>query len=280
MRLRRPPGPALRHIVEELWLAEQASLEFPVRECCLPTGHMHLAFRLSGHPLLLFSGAAGSSVSNLGFAVVSGARSRFYLKDVLEPSCTVGATLKAGASLSLFNAAAGELSERHTRLDDLWSAGTADSARLQLVSEADPHRKLDLLERLLTGRLRASSLHPAITMALERLGESADVGSVVRDSGYSHRYFVAMFRETVGLAPKLYSRVRRFHRAVNRFAKNPAVSWVDLALGLHYSDQAHFTRDFSEFAGITPGEYRKMSPERPHHVLLVPHRTGQFRARQ
>jgi AraC-like DNA-binding protein len=90
----------------------------------------------------------------------------------------------------------------------------------------------------------------------------------VKESGYSHRRFIELFRRTLGLTPKLYCRVLRFQEALERGAATRAASWVDVALDAGYSDQAHFNREFLEFAGVTPGQYREISPAFSHHVAI------------
>jgi AraC-like DNA-binding protein len=111
-------------------------------------------------------------------------------------------------------------------------------------------------------------LHPAVAHALERFAAPDSIQEVVKDSGYSHRHFIALFRRAVGLSPKRYCRVLRFQSALERVTGEEAASWIDLALEAGYSDQPHFNREFQEFAGVAPGEYRKIAPAFPHHVRV------------
>jgi AraC-like DNA-binding protein len=90
---------------------------------------------------------------------------------------------------------------------------------------------------------------------------------VVGESGCSHRTFIALFRRAVGLTPKRYCRVLRFRRALQDTAAGSG-SLADLAAAAGYRDQAHFNRDFREFAGVTPGEYCRASPRAPHHLPI------------
>jgi AraC-like DNA-binding protein len=167
----------------------------------------------------------------------------------------------------LLGAPADELAGRHWALDDLWGAAAA-RMRERLLDAGSLERQLDLFEALLAARMpRLHALHPAVALALERLGAGALIGDIVRESGRSHRTFIALFRQAMGLSPKLYCRVQRLQRVIRRVAAEPAASWSDVALDAGYSDQPHLVREFRQLAGITPGEYRALAP-RAHHVPL------------
>lgn len=266
----RRPRPELRPFVRMLWYSEDSAAETAGRERLLPSGEMHVVFRLCEEPIRVFRSLADPSGVLLGSAVVGGVRDGFYVKDpVTRPVITVGAMLLPSASLGLFGAPASELAGQHTRLDDLWGTG-AGGARPRLQEAREPSGKLDVLEALLAARLpRVQGVHPAVAMALERLQTGAAVNVVVSESGYSHRRFSSLFAQAVGLAPKRYSRVRRFQRTVAAMAAGPSAHLVDLAMAGGYADQAHFTREFLDFAGVTPGEYRSLSPAEPMHVPVA-----------
>lgn len=271
----RSPGPSLRPFVKTLWASERRyvpAAKVAERERVLPTGRMHLAFSLDDSPFRLFdcpldeTREAGSQ--SLGPAVVGGARSAPYLKDGSRPSRSVGAEFHPGACERLFGVRADELAERHTPLDVLWGR-LAQTARERLLDEPSPERQLDTLEAILAARLYGfRALHPAVAHALHRFTASANVGETVRQTGYSHRRFVALFQQAVGLTPKRYCRVTRFGRSLARLRADPDISWAELAQYEDYSDQAHFSREFREFAGVTPGDYRRVAPFRPHHLRI------------
>jgi AraC-like DNA-binding protein len=266
--LSRDPRPPLRPFVKTIWLADgtvERQRQCAAREHVLPTGEMHLVFRLTGQPVRLYRDSLDADGVALGSAVIGGPRASYYVKHVSAPSASVGVQLRPGAAGLLFGAPAGELKGRHYRLDDLWGRA-AVAARDRLLEEPDPRRRLDVLESLLLERLpRVCGLHPAVAMALERFQEEPGIREVVEESGYSHRRFNALFQDAVGLTPKLYCRVRRFQRALRRVTTG---CWADIALGAGYSDQAHFNREFREFSGVTPGEYRRVAPAFANHVAV------------
>lgn len=270
MMLQRAPRPALRPFVRSLWALdpEGDGGPRPERERVLPAGSMHLSIRLFDDPLRLYEGDDDPVGRVVGPAVVGGARAGFYVRDVSKPVCSVGAELEPGASTVLFGAPADELSGRHTPLDDLWGRG-AGEMRERLASVQGLAERLDLFEALLVARLpRVRALHPAVAHALGRLREGVEVGAVIGETGYSHRRFLDLFRGATGLGPKVYCRIRRFHAAIERLAASPEASCADVAAALSYSDQAHMTREFREFAGVSPKAYRALAPASARHMPL------------
>lgn len=265
----RPPCPALRPFVKTLWAADPGPGQPHVdgaREHVLPTGDMHIAFRLSGPPLRVFSSADDGVGFSFGYAVVGGARCAHYARDISAPGHSAGVQLRAGAAWALLGAPASALAGDHTPLELLWGAA-AGHALERLHAAVDPRRRLDVLEQLLLGRLRAArGLHPAVAHGLQRLLAGASVREAVQRSGASHRHFITLFREGTGLAPKTYSRLQRFQTVLRRLAAEPKVEIAGLAHALGYSDQAHFQRDFRAFSGLTPQAWKRATPEHSHHV--------------
>jgi AraC-like DNA-binding protein len=269
--IQRAASPLLRPFLRTLWISEEdrgSATAGEQREHVLPTGAVHVVFRLSGPALRLYDGPDDRAGRVIGRAIVGGARAGYYVRDVAEPVWSVGAELLPGAAPLLLGVPAGELAERHTRLEDLWGPAVREiEERLALAGSAE--RQLALFESVLASRLpRVRGIHPAVAEALAGFDARSSVESVVARSGYSHRRFVALFREAVGLSPKRYSRVLRFRAALARLAGRPTAAWADLALAAGYSDQPHFNRDFREFAGVTPGEYRSLAPLSAHHVPI------------
>lgn len=267
MILSRSPAAPLRPFVETLWVVDRAAAPPAAGgERVLPTGSMHLALSVSGEP---FQVATGDRSPVTGPALVGGARSRPYLRSTGRPTVSVGALLRPGPCQYLFGVPASDLAERHTPLDELWG-GAVEAALARLAAAPDAERALVVLECLLAERLpRPRALHPAVAHALECFALGAGVGEVVRGTGYSHRRFISHFKQAVGLTPKRYCRVLRFRRALSRLSADPRLELCTLAQAAGYSDQAHFSREFSSFAGVSPGRYRHTAPKQPYHVPLV-----------
>jgi len=282
MQLTRPPSPHLRPFVRLLWASapdEPHEGQPGAREHVLPTGGMHLVFRLSGPPLRLFQDDADARGFTVGHAMVGGARSAFFVRDVSVQTRSVGAMLQPGAAKALLGVPEDALADRHTPLDALWGAD-ADFALEQFHCTDSLTRQLAIADALLGARLAASAmhgLHPAVAQALASMArarardDDAQAGAIrdlVKQSGYSHRRFIALFRGMTGLAPKQYARMLRFDRVIGQFAMDPTQPWVDLALQAGYSDQAHFNRDFLAIAGMSPQAYRRAAPASSRHVRI------------
>jgi AraC-like DNA-binding protein len=271
MLLKRDPPPALRPFVSTIWAADESTPPRPAaaRERLLPTGAMHLVFRLSDQPVRIFDDLSDTRGHDLGHAVIGGVRETFYVKDTQLPARSVGVMLRPGAAEVLFGDTADAFSRRHVALDDVWGR-PALRAREQLLEAPSLERQLDAFEAILATRLpRIRGLHPAVAQALGRFQTMTDVRAAVRESGYSHRRFLVLFRRAVGLTPKLYCRLLRFRRTIERIRAGRVTSLAGLALDAGYSDQAHLNREFREFAGVTPEQYRRLAPASAMHVPVL-----------
>jgi len=269
--MQRAPHPLLARFVKTAWVSQPAAAgahPAPAREHVLPTGLMHLVFRLSGPGVRIFDNAADGKGRPPGQALVGGPRAGFYAKDLSAPSHSVGVQLLPGAAQALLGLPADELAGQHVSLQDLWGS-RAGLAHEQLLATATPQDTLRRLEALLLQRLRASparGAHPLVVQALRQFEAGMSVEEAVARSGYSHRQFIRLFSQAVGLGPKLYCRVRRFQKALPMLQGPMGLAAVAMEAG--YSDQPHLSREFREFAGLTPEQYRQARPASANHVLV------------
>jgi AraC-like DNA-binding protein len=264
----RPPHSALRPFIKNLWVSDHQRPPQLQRfsEYALPDGHMHVVIRLSGTPIRILDELHPAG-HNYGYGVIGGARAGFYVREITGPAHAIGATLLPGAAQALFGLSALELANRHTSLGDVWGS-QADALRERLLQLEQPDLQLELFEIFLMSRVpQVKGVHPAVAQALADIHAIADVRSMASRSGYSHRRFIELFGHSVGLTPKRFVRVQRFQSVLKRLAHSPGAPWTDLALDAGYSDQPHFNREFREFAGLTPEEYRRAAPDSPGHVL-------------
>lgn len=268
----RTPGGALAPFVSRLWVSDGAAGDShgAATERVLPTGATHLVLRLASEPLHLLPEGDATHAETVAAALVGGVRTGPYFKDVSRRVGAVGAVLEPGATRWLFGVPAHELAGHHTPLDALWGAD-AELLREELAEQPTPEARLASLERRLAERLPTlRGLHPGVAHALRCLdvrGERS-IARAAEASGLGHRRFGSLFREAAGLPPKRWTRLRRFQRAVQRAAAEPGIAWADLALDLGYSDQPHFNREFREFAGLAPSEYRRLVQGPANHVPL------------
>jgi methylphosphotriester-DNA--protein-cysteine methyltransferase len=131
--------------------------------------------------------------------------------------------------------------------------------RDQLLEAEGIKARFQVLEKLLLQRaVRPLVPHAAVAHALGELGREPSAIRVrrVADSlGFSHKHFIALFRDAVGLTPKRFSRVRRFQQTLTGINAGQRVDWAEVALDAGYYDQAHFVHDFKAFSGLKPSEY-------------------------
>ena len=95
------------------------------------------------------------------------------------------------------------------------------------------------------------------------------VSAVVERTGWSQRRFIEVFRDEVGLTPKLFCRVVRFQQVVQKIHRQRQVDWAGVAVDCGYYDQAHFIHDFQAFSGFSPTTYLRVRTAHLNHVPLA-----------
>jgi AraC-like DNA-binding protein len=271
MLVARGPSLALSPHVEQLWYCEgyQAAHR---KERVLPSGRFQMVIELADLFIRQWDRDPGSDqFEHAPPAVVVGMQSRYGVIDTAALQSVIGVVFRPGGARAFFDVPAEEFYNQSVPLDLVWGNG-AGALRERLQDAATGPDKLDVLDAGLRERLQSRhSLHGAVRFALLEFGRmphTRTILEVTRDAGLSRRRFAQLFREQVGLTPKLYCRIRRFQRVLRQIRSGCPVDWADVALGGGYYDQAHLGHEFHEFSGISPGAYLTGERPYPNHVPM------------
>jgi AraC-like DNA-binding protein len=263
--LEQAPTPALRAFILSLWYcrAPQVSRQ---RERVLPNGCMQLIFSLS-RDYLTDCGEHGTGNLHLPRAIISGAGAKYEFVDTADMAELCGVVIRPGSFATLFKERADLFFERSIGVDTVWTDPTLIE---KLTEPLTPAQKLNALGGLLTGLLDSNHrAPPTIDQSMHLLlKKSLGIAECAKSIGISERYLSRVFRENVGMPPKLFLRVRRFQAVTRSLHQGLKVPWAELALSCGYYDQSHFANDFRAFSGIDPTTYTRQQRPWQNHVSV------------
>lgn len=162
--------------------------------------------------------------------------------------------------------------ETYATPEDLHDEGFAELAR-SIYSAETTEERVQLLDEFFLKRLAE---FPEGDVNIERLGDVFNEvvptdGSVARPphcqdefspadlastACLSQKQFTRVFNKYVGMNPKSYLRLLRFHRALQKLREPAAAasSLTDVALQCGYCDLPHMISDFRDICGFSPSE--------------------------
>lgn len=171
--------------------------------------------------------------------------------------------LKPAAARRIFAMPMTEIADQAVDLAELLGLSVR-ALEEQLAGANDWDRRFALVDGFLLSLLgKASDDDPRMAAAWQRLEASAgnlSLGALAAEFDLTPKGLIALFREHTGLTPKLAARIVRFEGALRELRSGTLASLADLAAAAGYADQAHFTREFADFTGTTPGAFEHNGP--------------------
>lgn len=251
------PSAALAPYVEKLWYCDRHQRLQPT-ERVLPSGRFQLAISLAEGPISALSDPTGIG-SEIAPSLLIGIRSRFSIITTAKLRPAMGVFFRPGGIHAFLNTPTDEFCNKNVPLDLIWGS-MAGALRDRLRTESHVAKKFQVLESALLGRIRERArLNAAVQYALAEFARAdvpqPRVDCIARDAGLSRRRFTQLFREQIGLTPKLFCRIQRFQAALKQIDSGASVDWAQLALTAGYYDQAHLAHEFQDFSGLSPSAY-------------------------
>lgn len=171
----------------------------------------------------------------------------------------IGVRFRPGCGPAFLGVPANELTDAIAPLADLWRQSGRDAE--SIIAEVDSAERVRAFEELLLNRRPAPfEGHRAVAHALRRIENSEGrvrISELHQAVGLSRRQLERLFAANVGVSPKMTCRVARFRAAQRHLLDRPDTSLARTAFAFGYADQPHFTREFTELAGLSPNAYRR-----------------------
>ena len=181
---------------------------------------------------------------------VVGPNTTAFLAPLRGGHSVVGVRLHPGAAPPLFGLPAPALRDARLPAERVW--GDAAQRLEEEVRRIDgAQRRARRLAAFLAERA-ATEPDPLVRQAVRRL-EQGRVGEVADELAVSERHLRRLVSAHVGYGPKLLARVLRLQAALRRVRAGAELAEVAFDGG--YADQAHFTHDCRELAGVPPGRF-------------------------
>ncbi|MEU5878775.1 helix-turn-helix domain-containing protein [Spirillospora sp. NPDC047279] len=230
-----------------------------------------------GEPFQMHDALPGVPSAACGESWAMGLWTRHYVVEWPPFLRLAGVHFKPGGVYPFLRTPLSELHDQIISMDTIWGR-FAGEFRERLHAAPTPRAALAVLEGLLRARLMDDP-PPGLGIVQHTIGRIArehgtvPIRELSEQAGVSVNHLGTTFKQLVGVPPKRLARIYRFARVVGSLDAAGPVDWSFLAHQARYYDQSHFTKDFVEFTGLTPGDYlrlrRRFLAENPRHALDV-----------
>jgi AraC-like DNA-binding protein len=228
------PPPALRRQLVCAWTLEIAAGTRRHRQRVLPNGCSEIVWIGEAPP------------------IVVGPMTRSTVSASEAGTTLVGLRLRPEAGAGVLGVPAQEVVDRHVRLDQLWCRQEVSDVSGRLHEQRTAAARVATAQSMLASRPDGTGRRDSIVEhAVRFVTAGKRVDQLARELGISERQLRRRFLASIGYSPKAFQRILRFQRLL-AIAAHPSARLGCVGLVAGYADQAHMTREVTQFAGVTP----------------------------
>jgi AraC-like DNA-binding protein len=237
------------------------------REKILPTGWLDLEVNLGG-AIQIYDATGAKPVATCLESWWVGVWNTYGTVEWPSNTQLMGIHFKPGGAYPFLNFPLSELQNQIVSADALWGGFAAELFE-RLSAAPSIQTRLLLFEELM--RVRLHDAPHGLNVVRYGVAEIArHKGSLLIKAlgdqmGISHNHLLTQFNRMVGISPKALARLYRLKHILHSVDPTSAVDWTQIAHQSDYYDQAHFTKDFRVFTGLSPTDYLRL--RRQSHAI-------------
>lgn len=153
---------------------------------------------------------------------------------------------------------ANELFNQSIGLDNLFNKDKIRETEEKLAFGKTDKQRIHIIEHFLVSQLKEARNDQLILKAVSLIYQSKGslrIKELQEQLCISQSPFEKRFRKLVGTSPKKFSNIIRFNLVLNQL--NTGKSLTEICYENHFFDQAHFIKDFKQFTGDTPENFKR-----------------------
>lgn len=157
------------------------------------------------------------------------------------------------------NLPAHEFYNQSVSLDNIFKKNSISEVEEKLATASSHKERIKIIERFFVLQMKEKKEDKLIVEAVKLIYE---LHGLIKIKELTHKLFTSQspfekrFRHLVGTTPKKFASIIRFNAVVDDLEKTKSLT--DLCYEYHFFDQAHFTKDFKQYAGDTPENFKRL----------------------
>jgi len=153
---------------------------------------------------------------------------------------------------------ANELFNLSLSLDDIFDKNKVEEVEDKLAVAATDKQRIKTIEQFLLSQLKEIQTDKLIVEAVKLIYQSK---GTIRVKELNKKLFISQspfekrFRKVVGTTAKKFASIVRFNSVLDNMSKTKSLT--EICYENNFFDQAHFIKDFKQFTGYTPENFKR-----------------------